>query len=1139
MKQIGPFSLCRRLLWVVGLWLLLAGAAADVIVYYSSTSGIRGLNLDTGNESLYTTSPYTSSINALAANTDTGFVYYGAGTTVYYWNPLQGADSAAHHVLDNLATAPLQLPASNLNSGGGTYLNGVYYIAAEQSNGTVTDIFALTMSADGTQIVSGTALNLLTACNCSGVQLGGLGDITAITEAGQTVIYGATTDISGGSGTMSGRWRFVVDTGAFTLLSGGQGGQLSADTAGNVYLTQGNNFHLFNTTTGQAGSIVASVPVLPYDTSAGVTLDYGDAPESYGVAQHSRPDGSVNPYLGTIPPDNELFGQNTSNDASGDDNLAQDDEDAVAVLSAISISDTDYSVSLVCQGNSRVNGWLDLDRNGSFDANERNTNFPVTCSAGTAVLSWSGIQVEGLAGVSFARFRTASNNSEISTAVGHATDGEVEDYPLNITSSTVAGSSCPAGHQSLRYTATDVPMNIGTNSSWTRSTINVPDDVVVTDVNVVGVNVSGVPSSRIIMYLGNSGTYSYLMDYNCSNGSTIFAGFDDEASTGASCPSNGGDSYTPRTSLSRFDDFQSQGDWTLWIYDYQRTNTSRLESWELELCHIPAETPSIGIAKSASVVDRDVSIELVIENIGDVSLDEVQVSDNLDAVFGAGNYLLTSAPQIIQGGANLVLNSAFNGTAGESEILDSTTSNILAVGEQVTIRFDVSVTQVSDVGNGLGVYSNQALVTAQSPLNTVVFDYSDDGSDVDENDNGVAGDANEDDPTPIVLTPVIILSGSVFIDNGIDSPGNDAEPHDGQFEGGETGIANVVVELVDSSDPGSTLSSTVTTANGYYEFELSASQLGSTVEVHAQPRDGLLPISENVTHSVAVAGDVVDNRIVVPIQSLDNIESVDFGRVGILVMTPDHDVTATAGSTVYHAHQLRAASAGEITLSLTDEYSSPARSGWSGLVFEDSNCNGVLQAGEDVLSQSLVIDADSVVSGGNLYCVVVKVFVPSSVPAGALFRYRLSATQIYADPANLLHGQQSTRENTDTTRANASDDGELKLTKRVENITQASGVEVSGQARPGDRLRYAIKFENIGSAAIDQVTINDSTPAFTLLDNSISCPGTLPAGLATCQLATPGTANNTAGYAGEIEWQFNGALQPGASAWVEYIVVVD
>jgi hypothetical protein len=184
--------------------------------------------------------------------------------------------------------------------------------------------------------------------------------------------------------------------------------------------------------------------------------DFGDAPSSYGVAAHtpqfSWSGGTlssgntdifdsgfslaavtqpVNARLGALV-DSEPQSQHSSS-ASTDDSDNIDDEDAVDVSALAPLlrgyAGQAYSVQVSCAGTSPINGWIDFDRNGSFDADERSD--AAVCNGASATLNWT-INSDVLAGRSYMRIRTALDAGDISLPTGLAPSGEVEDYAITI-----------------------------------------------------------------------------------------------------------------------------------------------------------------------------------------------------------------------------------------------------------------------------------------------------------------------------------------------------------------------------------------------------------------------------------------------------------------------------------------------------------------------------------------------------------------------------------------------------------------------------------------------------------------------------------------------------------------------------------
>jgi len=154
------------------------------------------------------------------------------------------------------------------------------------------------------------------------------------------------------------------------------------------------------------------------------------------------------------------------------------------------------------------------------------------------------------------------------------------------------------------------------------------------------------------------------------------------------------------------------------------------------------ETARIGIAKRvigspAEVTPGvwDVSFEILVRNYGNVTLSNIQVMDDMSAVFPA------ASPFTIQSltSDDFSVNSAYDGQT-DTNLLDGTDS--LAFEEQGTITLVVRVTPADG-----GPFNNTASVEADTPSTATVTDDSHNGANPDPDNNGDPTDNN--DPTPV------------------------------------------------------------------------------------------------------------------------------------------------------------------------------------------------------------------------------------------------------------------------------------------------------------------------------------------------------------------------------------------------------
>ncbi len=192
---------------------------------------------------------------------------------------------------------------------------------------------------------------------------------------------------------------------------------------------------------------------------------------------------------------------------------------------------------------------------------------------------------------------------------------------------------------------------------------------------------------------------------------------------------------------------------------------------------VTGTVPIIAVAKAATVTPVsagvfDVAYTLLLRNLSGASTAfDAQVSDSLAATFpGPATFAVQAAPVATGGG--LVGNPGFTGS-GVNSLLNGTAD--LAPNGTSTITFTVRVTT-----NGAGgPFNNTATATAATvdggPVTTT--DLSDNGLNVDANNNGNPNEAGENDPTPVTLGGTV--TGRVFIDsngNGVQDGAESGAP---------------------------------------------------------------------------------------------------------------------------------------------------------------------------------------------------------------------------------------------------------------------------------------------------------------------------------------------------------------------------
>jgi hypothetical protein len=184
-------------------------------------------------------------------------------------------------------------------------------------------------------------------------------------------------------------------------------------------------------------------------------------------------------------------------------------------------------------------------------------------------------------------------------------------------------------------------------------------------------------------------------------------------------------------------------------------------------------TPSLGVTKqlvnTVKINDTtgDLTYEIYARNLGNVSLNNINVSDNIAAVFGAANISNINVAFVPgYNGSNLTLNPSYNG-GSDSALLVSGQNlpNQTSVNTDYFLKLRLTF-RVSNLKPGI-VYLNSAIGSAtigssgtQSFIN--VGDSSNNGPQtaVDPNNNGNATEPGENVPTPFTLgiLPVKFIS---------------------------------------------------------------------------------------------------------------------------------------------------------------------------------------------------------------------------------------------------------------------------------------------------------------------------------------------------------------------------------------------
>jgi uncharacterized repeat protein (TIGR01451 family) len=206
-----------------------------------------------------------------------------------------------------------------------------------------------------------------------------------------------------------------------------------------------------------------------------VALDWGDAPDpSYDTLRSSNGAYHIivsgNPYLGSSI-DGEPDGLPTAA-ADGDDADGIDDEDGVLFTTGIGAG-LEAGLEVTAPLGGLLDAWVDFNRDGDWDDADEHVFDGEVLTAGSNPLSFP-VPATASVGTSYARFRLASTN--VHSSSGGASDGEVEDYAIEIVEGpdieiemTASVEPAPSGRP-LTYTIT-----ITNNGPLTASSVTLAD----------------------------------------------------------------------------------------------------------------------------------------------------------------------------------------------------------------------------------------------------------------------------------------------------------------------------------------------------------------------------------------------------------------------------------------------------------------------------------------------------------------------------------------------------------------------------------------------------------------------------------------------------------------------------------------
>ncbi|APD10561.1 DUF11 domain-containing protein [Thermus brockianus] len=313
-----------------------------------------------------------------------------------------------------------------------------------------------------------------------------------------------------------------------------------------------------------------------------------------------------------------------------------------------------------------------------------------------------------------------------------------------------------------------------------------------------------------------------------------------------------------------------------------------------------------------------------------------------------------------------------------------------------------------------------------------------------------------------------VVEGRVFLDDGL---GN-GTANDALQNGGERGVGSVEVRATDGSNTRTTL----TDGNGYYRLYIPASWGTVTLSHPLRPATGWNDGStaqrvaswQDATGALSSGGRVaLGSALGLAGSGLTR----NFGVVRDSRFYPDQSGQTSSPGTHTFAHTYAPGTLGTVTLSTG---SAPR---YAYQVRLDADCDGVYGPGEDWQPLPYTFGVGPAwpreVDGSLKGCTIeVRALVPAGEPAGAVDILLLRAGLTWGNNAAVVEPDGVT----DTLQVTG---GEVRLTKRVRNVTQNGSFGGAAQGRPGEHLEYCIAYQNLGTAPVSAFTLSDPVPFFT------------------------------------------------------------
>ncbi|MCB0588062.1 MAG: T9SS type A sorting domain-containing protein, partial [Phaeodactylibacter sp.] len=134
------------------------------------------------------------------------------------------------------------------------------------------------------------------------------------------------------------------------------------------------------------------------------------------------------------------------------------------------------------------------------------------------------------------------------------------------------------------FTTDSLPLSMSPEEAVITSVINVDEDIIIRDLNILGLKGFHVPIGDLNFRLRSpEGPIIDLITEDCAIGISFDLSLDDEAEEAVPCPFANGGTYRPEEELKTYNGQNARGEWQLLLFKDQHNGT--LREWAIEICY--------------------------------------------------------------------------------------------------------------------------------------------------------------------------------------------------------------------------------------------------------------------------------------------------------------------------------------------------------------------------------------------------------------------------------------------------------------------------------------------------------------------------------------------------------------------------